>query len=188
MIACSSCRQSLPDWAQKCQFCGADVSKVARPIAAAPRNRGPLVAQPSWIWPVYYALCAYWIVSGLGHAADTHHVAVTPVKLEMFGVKETMAAPGLTSFGAILGFSIALFRIVVGIGLAARLEFARGIANFLAGLSILFGVLGLAGSLLGTLFAGPWGLVRALLNTVDIVSGAMTIYLIGETEKNAPNF
>lgn len=187
MIACSGCHATLPDWAQKCQFCGTDVTKVARPVVAAKKPTS-LGTTPSWIWPVYYALCAYWVISGLGHAAQTYHTAVTPVKMEMFGVKETIEAPGFASFGAILGFAIAAFRIVVGIGLAARLEFARGIANFLAGLSIIFGVLGLAGSLIGTMFAGPWGLLLALLNTVDIISGAMTIYLIGETEKNAPNF
>lgn len=187
MITCSGCHQTLPDWAQKCQFCGADVTKVARPVAVTAKSR-PLTPTASWIWPVYYSLCAYWVISGMGHAADTYHTAITPVKMEFMGIKETMEAPGFGSFAAILGFGVSIFRIVVGIGLAARLEFARGIANFLAGLSILFGVLGLAGSLIGTMFAGPWGLVLALMNTLDIVVGGMTIYLIGETEKNAPNF
>ncbi len=187
MITCTGCHNTLPDWAQKCQFCGADVTKVARPVVVGNK---PKAAAPSatWIMPVYYALCAYWIISGIGHAAETYHVAITPVKVEFLGMKETMEAPGFASFSAILGFLISGFRIIVGTGLAARLEFARGIANFLAGLSILFGILGLAGSLLSSMFTGPWGILLALLNTVDIVVGAMTIYLIGETEKNAPNF
>ena len=187
MIACSGCHATLPDWAQKCQFCGTDVTKVARPVVAVKKPQ-PLTPSASWIWPVYYALCAYWIVSGLGHAAETYHVAITPVRMEILGIKETIEAPGFASFGAILGFAVAIFRVVVGAGLAARAEFARGIANFLAGLSILFGLLGLATSFASALFTGPWGFLGVLLNTVDIVVGAMTIYLIGETEKNAPNF
>lgn len=187
MISCSGCQQTLPDWAQKCQFCGTDVTKVARPASAPKRSNAPLAAPAGWIYPVYYALCAYWIISGLGHAAQSYHTAVTPVKLEMFGMKETVEAPGLASFGFMLGIAIAAFRVVVGAGLAARLEFARGIANFLAGLSILFGLLGLAGSFIGALVLGPWAILGIVMNTVDIVVGGMTIYLIGETEKNAPN-
>lgn len=102
-------------------------------------------------------------------------------------MKQTIEAPGFASLGAILGFGIAAFRVVVGADLAARLEFARGVANFLAGLSVIFGLFGLAGSFVGSLFVGPWGLLLVLLNTVDIISGAMRIYLIGETEKRGPN-
>lgn len=137
---------------------------------------------------MYYALCAYWVISGLGGAAEAYHTAVTPVRMEMFGIKETVEAPGFGSFGVVLGLALAAFRIVVGVGLAARLEFARGIANFLSGLSILFGLLGLAGSFASALFVGPWAILGIVMNTLNIVVGAMTIYLIGETERSAPSF
>ena len=71
---------------------------------------------------MYYALCAYWIISGLGHAASTYHTAITPIKMSFLGVKQTLDAPGFTSFGSILGFSFSAFQILVGIGLAARVE------------------------------------------------------------------
>ena len=187
MIACSGCHNTLPDWAQKCQFCGADVTKVARPapVGKKPQTYAP---SPTWIWPVYYALCAYWIISGLGHGAETYHTAITPVKVEFLGMKQTMEAPGVFAFWSVVGFTLAAFRTLVGVGLAARVELARGIANFLAGLSILFGVLGLVGSFASALFIGPWAVLGILMNTADIVVGAMTIYLIGETERSAPSF
>lgn len=187
MIACSGCRATLPDWAQKCQFCGADVTKVARPKPDYPRdNSKPLVAPAGWIFPAYYALCAYWIISGLAGIANAYHVAVTPVTMKFMGVTTT-ETPGF-GFGFILGAAIGTFSLLVGIGLLARVEIARGIANFLAGLNIIFGLLGLAGSLIGAAFAGPWGLLLSLKCVLDIVTSGLMIYLIGETEKRAPNF
>ncbi len=185
VISCSACHNTLPDWAQRCQFCGADVTKVARPAAVSTKPR-PYAPSATWIWPVYYALCAYWVISGLGHAAEAYHTAVTPVTIKMFGASETIT-PGF-GFGQILGLVFAAFQLFVGVGLAARVEIARGIANFLAALGILFGLAGLAGSFMGALVFGPWAIFGIVRNTLDIVVGAMTIYLIGETEKSAPNF
>lgn len=185
MIACSGCHATLPDWAQKCQFCGADVTKIARPVADLPRKSAPLVKAAGWIWPAYYALAFYWVVSGIGGAFDTYRTAVTPVTIKFMGTSMTNR-PGF-GFWSILGFAIAAFTLLVGIGLAARVEIARGVANFLAAVKILFGILGVVGALAGTLLIGPLGLLLALLKTLDVIAGAMTIYLIGETEKNAPN-
>ena len=186
MIACTSCHNTLPDWAQKCQFCGADVTKVARPAGDRPKSSAPLTKAASWIWPVYYALCAYWVISGLSGIFETYHVAVTPVTTKFLGITTT-ETPGF-GFWSIIGFGIGAFSLLVGIGLALRVEIARGVANFLAALNILFGLAGLAGSLAGTAFVGGLGFILALKHTLDIIVGAMTIYLIGETEKNAPNF
>lgn len=186
MIVCSSCHQSLPDWAQKCQFCGADVSKVARPVGVDTRQTTSYSGTASWIWPAYYVLCLYWILSALGNAFNAYHTAVTPVTIKLFGQSMT-EAPGF-SFWTYIDFAIAAFGLLVGIGLAARVELARGIANFFACLKILRGVLGIATALMSSLFIGFWGLLISLLSLLDVVAGAMTIYLIGETEKSAPNF
>lgn len=186
MITCSGCHNTLPDWAQRCQFCGADVTKVARPVAAGPAKPRPYAPSATWIWPVYYALCAYWILGGIGHGFQVYHDAVTPITIRLFGVSETVT-PGF-GFWQIVGLALALFQLLVGLGLAARVELARGVANFLAAFSILFGLAGLAGSFLGAMVLGPWAIFRIVMNTVDIIVGAMTIYLIGETERSAPNF
>lgn len=186
MITCTGCHNTLPDWAQKCQFCGADVTKVSRPAAAPNQKSQPLMKAASWIWPAYYVLACYWIVSGLGGAFDTYHTAVTPVTVKLFGQTDTYT-PGF-GFWAILGFVISGFTLLVGLGLLARVELARGVANFLAAVKILRGILGLASALMTSLVIGGWGILLSLLFAFDVVAGAMTIYLIGETERNAPNF
>ena len=131
-------------------------------------------------------LALYWVISGLGGAFQTYHEAITPVTTKFLGQSITVT-PGF-GFWQIVGFAIAAFTLFVGVGLAARVEIARGIANFLAALKILFGVLGVVGSLLSSLMVGPFAFLFALLHTLDIVAGAMTIYLIGETENRAPGF
>jgi hypothetical protein len=79
------------------------------------------------------------------------------------------------------------FSVLLGIGLALRIELARGIVNFFCGIRILFGLLGLAGSVLGSVFAGALGLIFVVLNIINIATAAFMIYLIGETEKYPPN-
>jgi hypothetical protein len=79
------------------------------------------------------------------------------------------------------------FTVLLGIGLALRIELIRGIVNFFCGLRIFFGLLGLAGSVLGSMFAGPLAIIFILMNVVNIATAAFMIYLIGETDKFAPN-
>ncbi len=106
--------------------------------------------------------------------------------MKFMGITST-ETPGF-GFAFILGTVIGGFTLLVGIGLLARVEIARGIANFLAGLNLLFGLLGLAGSLIGSVVAGPLGLLLSLKGVLDIATRAFMIFLIGESEKRAPNF
>ncbi len=91
---------------------------------------------------------------------------------------------GMFSYLAIvLGAVTALF----GVGLLARVELVRGIMNVFCGLQILFGLIGLVQSILvGTVF-GPLGLVMMFFDVLQIATAAFMIYLIGETDRAAPN-
>lgn len=75
----------------------------------------------------------------------------------------------------------------MGLGLLLRVEFIRGIINFFCGLRIICGLFKLAGTLIGALFSGPLALLSALFIVLDIATAALMVYLIGETEKYAPN-
>jgi len=182
MITCTGCHNTLPDWAQKCQFCGANVTKVARPVAAPSRGSVPLQPTAKWVWVVYFIIAIYWLVSGLTGIGTTIKDATTP--RELLGMTYT---PGFGLF-QMLSIAWSTFTAVVGAGLALRVEAARGVVNFFSFLKIFFGVCGVVGGFLGSMMAGPLGLIFVALFTLDIVIGALTIYTIGETERSAPNF
>lgn len=176
MITCPKCNATLPDWAQTCQFCQTDVKGVSRPKPVVQQKKG-LTPAASWIWPTYYAMCALFVLEGAAGVAqvfiDSHQ--------KILGQEM-----GIDAFSYVR-IAIEGFSILLGIGLALRVEIIRGIVNFFCGLRILFGLLGLAGSVVGTLFAGALGFVFVLLNVVNIATAALMIYLIGETDKYPPN-
>lgn len=74
-----------------------------------------------------------------------------------------------------------------GLGLMLRIEIIRGIVNFVAGLKLAFGLLGLAGSLIGTGLFGAMALIGVLFNLFDIITSGMLLWLIGETDMG-PNW
>jgi hypothetical protein len=89
--------------------------------------------------------------------------------------------------GIWLGIAMAALGALVGLGLLLRIEIVRGVVNFFCALQLLRGLLGLAGTLLGMMFVGPYAIIYLLLNVIDISTAAFMIYLIGETDKSAPN-
>jgi hypothetical protein len=166
MIKCPRCSASLTDWAQTCQFCQTDVKAVARPVAPKPVDRG--YRAPTWVWAFYYTIAGWWVFTGSLDVAAS---------LGLFG----------PDYGSVLRGIIGLPTALVGLGLICNVNLARGIANVMAFLRIILGVLGLIGSLLGTIIFGIWGLVFAFFHIVSIVTGIFMIYLIGETETRTPN-
>lgn len=75
----------------------------------------------------------------------------------------------------------------LGFGLALKIELIRGIVNFVAGLKLIFGLLGLAGSLMGMTFAGFLSLPFVIFEVVNIITAGMLLWLIGETDMS-PNW
>ncbi|MBS1713516.1 MAG: hypothetical protein JST30_04190 [Armatimonadetes bacterium] len=173
MIQCPNCKNTLPDFAQKCQFCQADVTKVPRAKGSA--KPGDVAGQSGryvshkFVWGLYYTISVWWIVGGA------------------IGVAE----PFLTAKGQELsvfsyaGIAISAFSVLVGIGLLLQAELVRGIVNVLSFLKLVGGLGGLIGSLLGIVFAGPLGLLLVLYNIINIVVAGATIWVIGETRTRA---
>lgn len=167
MIQCPQCRNSLPDTFTKCQFCGADVTKVPRPVQ--PKVQRSSYGEPAkWVFLAYYGIAGYWLIGG---AMDIFR-----------GVKSLEESGGFAYIGIVFGAITAL----VAIGLMARIELVRGIVNILSFLRILSGALGLWGALMGSLFIGPLAILFAIFSAIDVASGLFMIYLIGETDKYAP--
>lgn len=179
MIQCPKCKQSLPDWSQNCQFCGSDVKGVSRP-AAAEKKKYAAFETPKWIWVCYYGIAIWWILGGIYDVLDSMYVFGKPVELLKLE-KEFNTTVGPSIFGIVVGGLTALF----GIGLAVKLELIRGIVNFFAGLRLIFGLLGLAGAIMGMTFSGVLGLSFVLINLADIVTAGLLIFIIGETDMKA---
>lgn len=184
MIQCPKCSNSLPDWAQVCQFCSADLKGVARPVptaSAGPQSR-PYTGPAKWIWPTYYAISGYYILDGLRmiliavlRITSIHKAAATGSSAVV------MAGDTLTSFQYV-DIVVGAITIFIGIGLILRLEFVRGIVNFFCFINIVLGVLRLGSTILIGSLLGPIVLLLLFLNVLSIASSALMIYLIGETD------
>lgn len=181
MISCPSCQSTLPDWAQKCQFCGADVARVARPVQAPKQKQAYGYAAPRWVWAVYYLIAAYWALGGLydvfkGAAGLAH----PPKSDHLFGMDPSLDFTIMVIAGIVY--------LVIGLGLVFRVEFIRGIVSFFSWLKIIFGAFSLLGAFPLLALFPLVGIIAVTLAILDIVSAGLMIYLIGETESQGPNF
>lgn len=174
MIQCPKCKASLPDWAKNCQFCNADTSKLTRPDPPAPKAKykRPMAA---WIWPAYYIVSVYWIISGVQSILEALNVGPFATTIVFQGVK---IDPGINIIGLVFG----LFSAVIGFGLLLKIEAIRGVANVLCFLQIAGGLLGLWGGIMASAVLGPIGLLITIMNLLDIITGGLMIYVIGETD------
>lgn len=158
-IQCPSCGQTLPAQFTHCQFCGADVSKVPRPVPAPTQKRRALVAPARWVPIAYYGVAVWYIVGAL----------VTVVQSAV-----------LKDFGPELAY--ALFKVAIGLGLIFKVELVRGIINILCWIQIAFSGMGLLTAILAGPFIGPMAFLLMLLYIIDICANALMIFLIGETD------
>jgi hypothetical protein len=178
VISCPKCNATLPDWAQTCQFCQTDVRSIARPkpVTTEPRRIQAFVT-PQWIWGAYYGLCVLFILEGGYDIAQPFIASHQKFMGQEMGM----------GFFSYISIAFGAFTALLGIGLLLRAELARGIVNVVCGIRILLGLLGLFGSLGGTLIFGAFGLLMVVMNIVDIATAGFMIFLIGETDKAAPN-
>lgn len=165
-ITCPKCGNRLPGWAQICQFCKADVRAVARP---APERKKQYhfasLEPPKWVFPAYFSILGLWILLGA-------------ISILSMVVKNDYHVVELLS---------SALTIVVSICAIFRLEFARGIINWVSGWKLFWGVLRLLGGLILTLGMPALGFIVIALAIFDIVTAAFMIFLLGETDKYAPS-
>lgn len=153
-----------------CQFCGEDLRGAApvqkRSIFLDPDNHDVVHTggRPKWVYPLYYTISGYFLVSGL-------------VALIL-----TLVNPNKSEFANILMYVSAGISIVLGLGLLGKVEIIRGIVNFVCGLRVFFGLLNLPGALAGLLGSTFFGILGLIFAVLDIVLNGFMIYLIGETD------
>lgn len=123
--------------------------------------------KPGWVYPAYYIVASYFVLSGLGGALMTllNH--------------KTMTEGGPFVY---VGLAFNAVGVLLGLGLIAKIEIIRGIVNFVCGLSLIFGIIGLLGSFGAVLTLGGLGVLILIQNVLDICSNGFMIYLIGETD------
>lgn len=171
LAKCPKCGQTVPDWAQVCQFCGTLIPGRApiRPVG------GGTAAKPAGRWQdlAYIIASIWWIGQGL-------RILLAGAQL----VRPEVAGGGgfLASFG-VLAIIIGGFLTLVGIGMVARVELARGAANIICWIQIAFAALGIFNSLMAIALLGPLGLLWMFLEVFDMASSIFLVYLIGETDR-----
>jgi hypothetical protein len=172
-VICPSCKAQVPAGFGQCQFCQASLANVARPMqdkrgmfAYEDGHTQTYFGKPKWVEPAYIAVCIYFIIGGI----------VNIIKL--------WAVKGLGDFEWLKYSMTAILsiEILLGIALLARAEFVRGIVNFICGISIVLDLLSLPGALIGTA-SGIGGFFSFLLLLLDLLTNALMIYLIGETDR-----
>ncbi|MBS1718218.1 MAG: hypothetical protein JSS72_10860 [Armatimonadetes bacterium] len=161
MIQCPNCNQTLPDWVQSCQFCGADTKKVVRPKPVKKQVRvGSGYSNPALIWGLYYFFAAWWILDGAGLLFLSQQVRFFSTFLLVCGT----------------------LCLAFGLGLILRIPLIRNIANYIAFIGLIGYVLDLFFSFLMMLGMGWTGLLLALFLIFNICICGAQIWVLGETD------
>ena len=167
---CPNCRATVPAGQAQCQFCGAALAAIApakgsiwHDDAADPASRGPY-RRPTWVPLAYNLVSAYIGLSGL-------------VQLVTGGVH--IARDNWVGYIEVVMGTIGL---VLGVGLLLKIEFIRGVVNFVCGISILFGIFGLLAGFPFMMALGFVGLLWLLQSVFNLATNAAMIYLVGETD------
>lgn len=167
MISCPKCNATLPDGADRCQFCGQTFTPFRSPNA--PRaGRQPGLSDLKWVNFAYYGIAGWWAISNLIRVA-------------------VMLSRGVSGFD-MFGLAISGATALVGIGLIFRVELARGIVNILCFLQILFGAMWLLAGFFMTPVMGVMGGMLMIFAAIQIALAGVMIFVIGETEIRGPNF
>jgi hypothetical protein len=166
-ITCPNCRQTLPVRAMVCQFCKTDVSKIARPVVAG--QAPAAIADTDWKVVAYYVMSGWWMFNGI----------VMILGAVVFHNKLMEGGFGTVP---IIVLIIGTVYALTGLGLACRVELARGIVNILSWLTVAGSVMRIAGFLMAGLVMGPVVIFMILRALFDGLLAGFQIYLIGETD------
>lgn len=130
-VKCPQCRQSLPGAAMRCHFCGADLSRMARPAAAVAQVQARKAAKstaPDWREVAFYILAGLWILNaGLEIAQGS---GLIPQFMSTFGIGEVLVVMGVVD-------------IIIGIGMWVQNDLAMYLVKYRCIVGLLGGLLGI---------------------------------------------
>lgn len=174
MISCPKCNSSLPDWAQKCQFCGTDTTKVARPVVQKTKQRIAAFETPLWVNIAYYSIAGWFILSALISGA-TSIIAINSASNR----NSILGEPNAFDY---IGLVFCGIQVIIGLGLIFKIEIIRAIVNFFCAIQILLSILGGLAAFPMMIASPLIGILYLLLQIFNIATAGFMIYLIGETD------
>src|SRR4051794_21836396 len=98
-IQCPNCKQSLPPGAMRCQFCGMDLSQMARPAHAVAANRAHAQARstaPHWTEIAFQVLAGMWVLNAAFEVVQG--LGLIPAFMPSFGFREYLVVVGAKVF------------------------------------------------------------------------------------------
>ncbi len=166
MIHCPNCNATLPDYVSRCHFCGSTFANQNLPPKMRAASGGyDATGRPKWVWPAYYGIAGWWILTGA--------VGIAQGLLLQHG-------------GGIVGTAAGVLNVVFGLGLMARVEIVRGITNVVCFINIVFGLFSLVGAFLASAIFGLLGAIEMVVCMVNIGAAVFLMFLIGETDTLPP--
>jgi len=127
------------------------------------------MAPAAWIYPVYYIISGYFVLGGIFNLIQG---------ISLLNGKDQ----NVLGMFAYIFIVIAAVRILLGIGLAAKIEIVRGIVNVFCWISIAQGLLSLPATIGLAIVIGPIGWVGLVVGIFNVISAGLMIYLLGETD------
>jgi len=177
VISCPKCKSSLPDWVQQCQFCGADTTKVARPVIQKTKPKIAAFETPLWVNIAYYSIAGWFILSALVSAATTV-IAINSSSNR----NSILGEPTAFSY---VGLVFCVIQVLIGLGLILKIEIVRAIVNFFCAIQILMSILGGLAAFPMMVLSPLAGILYLLYQIFNIATAGFMIYLIGETDAGA---
>lgn len=160
-INCPRCQQTIPAWADRCQFCGGTITKgYARPIDA---YQYKINNRPSWKEVAYIIVAIIIALQGVYNlllAADV--------------IPNAFYKLGGSAFVGIIG----LIHLALGVGMLTHQSWAQFIVKLGCWLSLAYSSLWLLMQLMMVSRTHHYGLLFATMFNVGLYS--LTLYLIGE--------
>ncbi len=162
MAVCPSCQQTLPDWAQQCQFCGAKLVISSTSATKNPYARGRLEVPRKVV--LLYTLCAvFWVLDGIRYI-------LSATGFPNFG--STRIGPGM-----ILFILLAAATMIAGLLLIAKVPIVQRAVRTIAWINIILGAI----NLLSPLFAAWtwWIILNVAFSAIQVAAGIYMIYAQG---------